>query len=455
MNVSKIVWGNGRAEKDRLLHDAFVSVADYNSRLLNAEATFIVGGRGSGKTALISYFAETLKQSGVDFVVQISPPTSLYSVIDEIYPDSQNIANMTDLWKVVFSHLIVVEYGESLTGRLTTSYEERIRQYFVSVSPGSRDILETFVSVLKMYGSNKFIKQALPDKGTEPSLPSVTELNELAKYVCENKNVWLFIDDLDWCWDGSQIANSILVSLLRAKSEFERNKANIIVTLRTEIYSLLCRMPEFGSKFTDRIELTWNEERLQKLLVNRIKLSYKEQGELVPKDDRAVFDTVFGDTSKESTQTFLGRLSNGNPRALLDLVAMYTQTLAEQERSTRDPNLLRKLELPFARKHLAAVLADHEKFLPQLRPFTSGISSCVLPAKFTVKELKDAFNDAGLLRGDTNFMEILRALCLTGVFAHSRNGKNWEWEPTNLDKDSLLKIAGQFRAAFTAKKAKN
>jgi hypothetical protein len=79
-NIVGIDWGDDSAENDMSLLNYFVT-PEHFSRIRNFKKSFIIGRKGSGKTAIRKKLLNELSQENNHFVIELSPTNSIFRSI--------------------------------------------------------------------------------------------------------------------------------------------------------------------------------------------------------------------------------------------------------------------------------------------------------------------------------------------------------------------------------------
>lgn len=373
--------GSSVAEHDELLRRYFVETETFR-RLVEDKVDVVAGDKGTGKTALFRIlrerYAEFPELADVEVVAAFNPvgaPVFQRLLETDELAEDQYIG----VWKAYFCALA----GNWLLGLMEGEYTptlEELDKLLVDVGLRSPDdtpqtIFSQLVNRLKKLFRIKSIEQTTAfDQATGMPVLSVRldladdpqDSEEVVKVIRHddalrllnralkecNIKVWLVMDRLDEAFQGRPAQERpALRALLRTyldMLEFDQVKVKLFV--RRDLFA---RVVEGG--FVNlthinarRVDITWDEDDLYNLLLQRVRESSAFMDLIGGKDlsDAELFGRLFPDQvdpgkRKPKTWTWvMGRVRDGNgikpPRNLIDLILKAREAqLRREERDAR------------------------------------------------------------------------------------------------------------------------
>ena len=273
--------GNVRAEADEeMLSQAFIETNDFRALLSTRDFNFVVGRRGTGKTAICLKLSEAYLDDNHVLLFTIKPREheclALLSLLSDYASDYRSARAITRIaWR---TNILLYALNKIMTHWKKRRHitDEFLRNYY-----GERE------RIIKAKGLDRCIEiisscSALSDNST--SLPGVIakqyDLEKLqgaianALFEIDCSAVFLF-DGLDEGWIPNQLSTSILGGLAHSVADFRDSKSGIhgLLFIRDNIFRALA---SFDSDFSRHIEgstirLHWEETGLLHLISTRIR----------------------------------------------------------------------------------------------------------------------------------------------------------------------------------------
>lgn len=329
MDISKINWGNDSAEKDPNLLDYFVTQNSYH-RLMSTSKSFVVGRKGSGKSALRKkLYDDFSKKDDNVYVIQILPNyNTIRSILNEKdFEDYNNEIFFQYAWlrHIYLQALNLI--GSSLNNKMLSGSFAFARHISEKNLCSNNDILETFRNYLTKV---KIQAGKLGDLGVniEKELIDIADITSYEFHLSEilktGKKIIYMFDDLDLGWNNSELTNNILLGLLATLNHTKGVNENFhtFIFIRSDMYRILLSLTQHSDKYRDLEEIKWDTLSLKDMLELRIayNLRYEING------STSYFDYVFPQTiSTSQTLNWLVERTLGRPRELLQLVRLYTE----------------------------------------------------------------------------------------------------------------------------------
>jgi hypothetical protein len=251
-----IDFGSDDAKGDIRLSEYFVRSPEYE-RVRSGDAAFVIGRKGTGKTAICQIIHEEAQRSANLFSILLSfknaPSSALFASSDTSF-------NAPNQYVSIWRFLIVLETAklilrdESVDGTIRAELEQFLLQNFGNVSIACLDA----VSVLKdkqwkvgltlpVHGlPGGEISRRLSDGATQEihyGRAAAALIEYLGKIQTENRFFLLF-DELDEDYGANKNYFDLIISLLKACYQLRREQfgtlaVHPIVVLREDIYSKL------------------------------------------------------------------------------------------------------------------------------------------------------------------------------------------------------------------------
>jgi hypothetical protein len=368
MKISEIRWGDDSAEQDPHLLHYFVK-SDALGRLQRREKGFVVGRKGSGKSALRRKLEEDFSKQPNHFVINIAPKyTAIRNILNEKSLSSgfgeEIFFHYTWLRQIYLDCL--ASFGSSVGGGIVSGYAAFARDIARTHLSVPVDLVENIGEILQKL---KVKAGKLGDLGlsVERELRAASEIESLEfnlkGLTDEGKTFIILIDDLDLGWDNSAVSNRLLLGLLAARNSLASLSGNIYpaVFLREDVYEILISQSGHADKYRNIEKIRWDKDKLVSLLEMRINFARRSHGE---SDIQDAFDTVFTETIGTShTANWLIDRTLSRPRELIQLARYYT----EQVNSTvPNADILKDAENDYSNWKLADLCSEYGNQYPKI-----------------------------------------------------------------------------------------
>lgn len=372
MRLSEINWGQDSAENDPNLLQYFQDSEAF-ARLQARRKQIVVGRKGSGKSALREKLAEYFGRETNTTVITISPT---YQAIRSVLNDadlhggfgSEIFFQHTWLRQILLDCLASVGHG-ARSGYATESFEFA-RRVAVDLNRTSKDLLENITDILSR------VKAKVGDLGEfglqlERELRAIAEVDALEHHLLAiaegGKRFVILVDDLDQGWDNSDLANHMLLGLLRAATILHGKSNNIfpIIFLREDVYSLLMPLTQHADKYRDIESIKWDKVQLMEVLNARINFNRMRTHSLPALDDAVA--TIFPHTvGTTNTDNWLVERTLSRPRELIQLARIYTESVSGTQ---PDDQALKNSEIGYSTWKLADLCSEFSNQYPGLPEF--------------------------------------------------------------------------------------
>lgn len=340
----QLLFGVPAAERDKDLLKCFVFSSTY-SKFENGQKTIIIGPRGAGKSALFRKLSDELEKKK-QITIRLAPDEYSYELLSQtMVKEVQGAWAKQGAYAAAWKHLITVTVMKVLTengSRLKKGPELRIYNYLrdnyriPDVNP-----IGFLISYLKRMEGIKIGKLEATVKARElQRLYSLEELEPLYPDIekcCRNKQVTIFVDELDKGWDASEDAIAFVSGLFQAAVSINGRMSHVrvLMSLRKELYDSIPALYDDAQKVRDIIAtLEWDEEKLLELIGRRIANHLDIADKSMTHQERwnRVFTEVLGDRDKPSFNYIVDR-TLWRPREIIQFCNDIAETASKKEGS--------------------------------------------------------------------------------------------------------------------------
>lgn len=342
--------------------------------ILNAEKLFIIGRKGSGKSAICEYI--TNKQEHDLFSKKLSfknfPFNELYSLENKASYTEPN--QYITLWK----YLIYSTVCQLMV--TNENIDSNIRNELEKIYPS--DSKKSLSRTINIWTSAEFGANVLGNGGTlklerdvktnhTTWIERVNILEDIILNYNDDSKYFIVFDELDEDFreikeENSHIAyTNLLTSLFKAAQDVIsvfNNEKNIypVVFLRDDIYSLIKDSDK--NKWRDyKLEIEWNKDKLKKLLAYRISKDIPNNDEILPFE--IAWNTIFSEQliktgNKQSKKiNSYGFISNSTQLRPRDYVR-FLQVCAEETSKRPNKFLISASTTKYADREFSNYLRD-------------------------------------------------------------------------------------------------
>lgn len=295
--IDKLSFGSLNAEDDAELLSYFHRTTAYYG-VLEPGIRFILGPKGSGKSALFRYVPKKAVFEGLSDALIVSFPFPDLS----FYKDHlQQILSVEPKLELTWQFLMAIATAASLGSLSTHTLSGRLMEFvhrWTSNRPGLLRQLLASIPSLEAFS----VKLAAPAGLAQPlRLTEITDAFALIHEILatEGREAWLFMDKLDETADQFDKPQVVLQALMRVQSGLTKyDTVRLKMFLRDDIYDELPYVNK--DHFSNQIlRLSWEPQDMAIILAARTLASFGELDEM-PKVDKAmsvlskVFDPVPG-----------------------------------------------------------------------------------------------------------------------------------------------------------------
>jgi len=394
------VLGAARAEVDTLLARAFIETPAYRALIQNTDYNFVVGRRGTGKSALFQKVREYFVGTGSVLVVADAPQehhvielqTLLVGAVGLDYRMLRAISRL--IWRTQLLIEVLVRMRRHY--RFFRSAEHTAVLAYIDQHKG---LVEAPSSARPVMLVRAVLKDAASCVEIAPRLAAFFETDRLQQLIAAglgnigDRSMVLY-DGLDEGWIPDVPATALLGGLAMAAADLTDRKTGVnpILFVRDNIFRALA---ELDSDFTRHIEghtlrLHWDEDSLLYFVAQRLRVAFGIEG---IESDIKVWNR-FAHRALQERDGFLACLHYTlyRPR---DVIVLLNDAYASASRDGRDGIVESDIELSARRisqHRLDDLLKEYETVFPGLTLFVNQFRA--RPTQETVGTVVSMLNDA-------------------------------------------------------------
>ena len=300
-------------------------------RLVDGSRCFVVGRRGTGKTAIASYIDSKYRSSIVNF--DSFPFQTLFKFKDE---DFSSNSEYISVWKNLIYHqtLKYLFHKKELPSDVAANLDSVFGDYSKLSTFDSVDKWKKFSFGVNILGVD--VKSSAERESTDKVI-DIRRANENIERLLSDtafSPVFILIDEIDEDFSSKlqyrEAFNRLMAGLLKAVQEVKtklRNKIIPIVFLREDIYWELKDTSK--SKWIDFIiKPEWKIETIKQIVTHRLSLAYDYEF----KDFQEAWKTfcapeniVFGSKRTLHSFSYIGQFTQGRPREYIQFMKILAE----------------------------------------------------------------------------------------------------------------------------------
>lgn len=369
--------GVPRAEADSaMLQRAFVETADFKALTATTDFNFVVGRRGTGKTALFLRTADTFRTDKQCFLHAIKPEEhdviglqALLSHHARGYDSVRALSRV--MWR---AHLLLRVLGDVLRHWKIEKYADIsvLRMYQVKFGAYTQaSSISSCSNMLRALGN-----QTDPNRSMPGELARLFDVGALEAHLNEalketGSRAAILFDGLDEGWQPSAEATALLGGLAQAASDLADHNSDIHVTLflRDNIFRALAHFDRDFSRHVEgsTLRLQWTEASLLHLVGNRLRV---QLGLESTESDIRVWNR-FAQRDLADRDGFASCLRHTlfRPRDLLVLLNKAAMLAAREGRLEIVPEDIGSTAREISQARLADLLKEYDEVFPGLELF--------------------------------------------------------------------------------------
>ncbi len=387
--------GSAQAEADRqMLSQGFIETADYQALLHTTDFSYVVGRRGTGKSAIYQRLKDVLSSDTGTILITEEPQDyemlemqSLLASISKEYRLLRPISRL--LWTVHFllrsTSAVSTHYlfNKSENAVFLNEYIKRHQDY--CTGSGITNCMAILKRTLSGSPSKEEIARII---ATNYQVRQVTDSLHEALEKTELRIVALY-DRLDEAWVPDVPSVSILGGLARTASEYRERRFPFypILFIRDNMIRALAQLDD---DFTRHIEghtlrLQWNEESLFHFIAARLRIVLK----LDSVENEVKVWNRFAQRELQNREGFNKclRFTLFRPRDILVLLNESYVNATREGRNVLIENDIEKSAISISQYRLEDLCKEYDKVLPGLRLFVTSFHG--LPALQPFRAVSD------------------------------------------------------------------
>ncbi|PWG65552.1 hypothetical protein DEM34_01170 [Spiribacter halobius] len=317
-------------------------------------------------------------------------------------------------------------------------------------------------------------------------LQSLYKLDELTpymddlRYLCQQRPIYIFVDELDRGWDSSEDAKAFVAGLFQASLSLNNlsDGFRVYVSLRRELSDSIPELFDDIQKYRDIIEtISWDESSLLALVAKRIKYSLPELGDA---DDEEAWNEIFLETiqyRKSKSFNYIVDRTLYRPREVIQFCTDCVEAAKAADNFPVDYPVISSAELGYSENRTRDIAAEYRFQYPGLmsvfeafrgRSYSMDrvdlelVCLSIATGEITVDEVAGSWTD-GI--DPDSLIEILwrigflRAYAVGGVKAVRRSGSSYvgphQVSHLNVHDVQRFHVHPMFRAFLGLKEAKS
>ncbi|MCK4558639.1 MAG: hypothetical protein KAV45_02575 [Calditrichia bacterium] len=283
MTLKGNLLGAPRAEADQeMLSTAFVQSHDYRALTQTNDFNFVVGRRGTGKTALFIKVSEFFHDDNHVYLYKVTPEEysalSVRAVLERLennYLSNRAICRVS--WKA--NLLIGILKDLRTHWKIGKTSDDKYLQGFYSTNQAlcKFDTINRFSDLVKVASEEANSKSEIPKRIADRVDLSKLQTAVQASLEALNLSVLYLFDNLDEGWLPGPESVAILGGLALAAADLRdsRSQVHSILFIRDNIFRALATSdPDFSRHIEgNTLRLHWNEESLFHLVAERLRVS--------------------------------------------------------------------------------------------------------------------------------------------------------------------------------------
>lgn len=371
--------GAANAEADAMLNRAFLQTPDYHALLHSGDFNYVVGRRGTGKSALfLSLRDKFAEDSGVVLLTERPHDYEMVELQAVLKTVSGKYRILRPITRLLWSIHLLIEASRSASKHY--KYAKSIRSVFLTDFLEKHSINQTETGAAQCV---RRLKAIIASGATAEEIPArlatafqFTTLKEAVRDVLTDTNLQLvaLYDRLDEAWLPEVPAIAILGGLARSAAEARESNFPVypVLFVRDNMFRALAHEDD---DFTRHIEghslrLQWDQESLFSLVVARLRVAL---GMEASENDVRVWNR-FAHKELQGRDGFAKCLRHTlyRPR---DILVLLNQAYLNARRAGRDGIVatdVDKTALDISQHRLDDLFKEYDGVLPGLKSFVTA-----------------------------------------------------------------------------------
>ncbi len=395
-------FGRLVAEQDEHLAQYYVSDDRYVRRALNSEdpATFFVGPKGIGKSAILQMVRLSTSQTG-HRLIDIRPDDLAFSALANAEATSPILGEAGKnqwLFKTLWDYVLCLEVlkrefpdTSALTGWFGSLFQgqyQREARKLIAMSQGAGTSLTARILQLieeielsGEYAGGKLSGRLAiekPGQSTADSFHLLSLVNSVARRLRDNlkHKYYVLIDDLDLYWTDAATQNAFLAALFTSLRHFSRPPSlKAVVALRQNIYDALPLVDR--DKFHDVVcPVSWDFASVRSIVVGRVIFKLQVQA-----------SEVWGGVFPENAFAGIWQHTNGRPREAIRLATLAATTAQQRGHSQVTEDDMQCATRAFSNERIKELASEYFYVYPGLEQIMRKMGGW--PKEFPFQKLEE------------------------------------------------------------------
>lgn len=422
-DIREVDFGRLDAESDKQLPNYFVDTGVIE-RISQGERQFVIGRKGSGKTAL---FQHPQKVIGGSHIVQLEFSDYAWETHKAVKELGLPLENAyTASWVFTFLVSACRKWMTSVDPNVAKRARAVYLQIYGAEEGGLKDILfDRFRRLRKIEGPavGGFAKVGAVEIADIPEGAHLAhaanawnrKLLELADELFKTKPITIFVDRLDDGWDASPEIKAMLSGAIKATRTLNLRYAAkrppaVVLFLRSDIYSYL----DFNDKNkigADIEHVNWDQATLIDIANARIAQS-------VPVKKKDAWAAVFSDKQMRQRAyipNYIIKRTMLRPRDMIAFCIYCKEAAVKNGHSVVEPSDVYEAEIAYSRHVYEELRDEMHKQVPEYEDLFRALNR-IGYSRFTFADWERSVKDVGLdCANSKNFLLTLFEYAVVGV----------------------------------------
>ena len=436
------ILGSARAEADtHMLEEAFVETSDYSALKNTDDFNFIVGRRGTGKTALYLKLTSDFEHQTRLFLHTVQPQEhdslGLLGLIRRLnlntYAETRSALRV--LWRISLLFTVAIDLCSNWKVKDTQDYGKLQTFLFKRRHLKSKNELQRCYELLKEVSHENPSAEELPGLIASTFELSMLETSVRSGLDISNTKAVFLFDGVDEGWGIDTLAVGILGGLAIAIAGFKDSGLPIHgeVFIRDNIFRSLAAQDSDYSRHIEgnALRLHWDEDSLLNLITCRLRITHSLQQ---IESNIRVWDR-FAHRELKGREGFNRCLQHTlyRPRDLLVLLNSATVIAYRSGRTEIIEDDIQKTAMQVSEDRLSDLMKEYENVFPGLRIIADSLVGCdafqsidSIKSRFDglVEELDYSHPHSGDIAILGNGSQILDALYSIGLLGLVETGRS-------------------------------
>jgi hypothetical protein len=380
------ILGDSRAELDHaMLGKAFIETPDYKALRHTRDYNFVVGRRGTGKSALFYKLQESFSNDRTYLVVTSTPSEhntlaleALVSSFANDYTSARPV--MRVLWRISILLSVCTLLSDHYKAKKLPGHTELLSYLSRYTSPKPGELVEYCIAVARRDIQSSESRKALQD------LVAAVRVEDLQNDVVQSlktigKRAIVLVDGVDNGWLPEQISTSVLGGLAAGVADLAEKCGEHIrglVFVRDNMFRALAHFDSDHSRHIQgsTLRLHWDEQSLFHLVTQRIRTTLHRTE--IENDAKAW--NLLAERDLRDRPGFTKCLQNTlyRPRDVITLLNDAYVTASRAGRTVIFGDDIENAAIHVSDERLHDFLKEYETVLPGLREFVNAFHG--LPA---------------------------------------------------------------------------